>query len=67
MDGDFPPRRGVPLRPLFAQAQEWGKRKAAESPRWQADKWRRVAAVFHMEVVSDPDATMSHADGRDAA
>ncbi|MGI5487124.1 hypothetical protein [Microtetraspora malaysiensis] len=50
-------------------AQEWGRRKAAESPRWSADKWHRVATIFGVELVNEP----AHADspseqgGRDAA
>jgi hypothetical protein len=54
------PRDPVPLAEL---AKEWGKLKASESPKWSADKWRRVATVFGVEVsfeagshpVVDPD------------
>ncbi|GAA1520285.1 hypothetical protein GCM10009677_61920 [Sphaerisporangium rubeum] len=45
-----PPLVPDELVPHLALAQEWGKRKAAESPQWSADKWRRVAVVFGVEV-----------------
>ncbi|WP_160330393.1 hypothetical protein [Sphaerimonospora mesophila] len=50
-------------------AREWGRRKAAESPRWSADKWHRVAAILGAEL-ADESALAESADeesGRDAA
>jgi hypothetical protein len=62
-----PRRREALLNDVIAQAQEWGKRKAAESPRWQPDKWRRVATVFGLEVANDqPGRVTSGETGRAA-
>ncbi|GGO19164.1 hypothetical protein GCM10010116_38550 [Microbispora rosea subsp. aerata] len=50
-------------------AREWGRRKAAESPRWSADKWDRVALILGLALADEPDQadSRSSASGRDAA
>ncbi|MEU7882032.1 hypothetical protein [Microbispora bryophytorum] len=50
-------------------AQEWGRRKAAESPRWSADKWQRVATVLGAVLADEPGRTepADEKSGRDAA
>lgn len=56
----FPTRKGGTTKslPPTAQAQEWGRRQAARSPKWDRDKWRRVATVFGVEISDEiSDAT----------
>jgi hypothetical protein len=31
-------------------AREWGRRRAAESPAWSEEKWRRVGAILGLEL-----------------
>jgi hypothetical protein len=31
------------------EAIAWGKRQAARSPRWDADKWHRIAIILQVE------------------
>ena len=33
-----------------AEARAWGKRKAAERPRWSDEKWRRIGAALGVEI-----------------
>lgn len=40
------------------EAIEWGKRKAAQSPSWTAEKWRTVGIIFGLELAAtDQDET----------
>jgi hypothetical protein len=63
-----PMREGAKLtiRPPVS-AQEWGRRKAAESPQWSSEKWHRVAAIFGAELADDPAGESPQKNGRDAA
>ncbi|GII02300.1 hypothetical protein [Planobispora takensis] len=51
----------------MAQAQEWGRRQAARSPKWTADKWRRVATVLGVEIRRDAPQTASEDTEEDVA
>ncbi|MEU8272899.1 hypothetical protein ACFYOK_18540 [Microbispora bryophytorum] len=68
--GGFPTRERrallVPeeLGPYAALVKEWCKRKVVESPRWSADKWRRIAAIHGIRYA---DETPPAESGRDAA
>ncbi|GAB3899519.1 hypothetical protein GCM10027612_59580 [Microbispora bryophytorum subsp. camponoti] len=58
------------LGPYAALAEEWCKRKLAESPRWSPDKWRRFAAIHGIEFVTDDTRSVPvppAESGRDAA
>ncbi|GAA4203658.1 hypothetical protein GCM10023074_40370 [Microbispora amethystogenes] len=65
-----PARKGAHLTTQTPMsAQEWGRRKAAESPRWSADKWHRVATVLGAVLADEPGRTepADEESGRDAA
>jgi hypothetical protein len=34
-------------------AIEWGRRQAGKSPKWNAEKWQQVAAIFQVVVAAD--------------
>ena len=38
-----------------AEARAWGRKKAAERPRWTADKWHRISAILGVEIIGDLD------------
>ncbi|MCO5996044.1 hypothetical protein [Actinoallomurus rhizosphaericola] len=38
------------------EAQEWGKRQAARSPRWTDQKWERIATILGVAInPADPE------------
>ncbi|MEU8382100.1 hypothetical protein [Streptosporangium sp. NPDC048865] len=41
------------MGPYAALAEEWCKRKIAESPRWSAEKWQRIAAIHSLEYADN--------------
>ncbi|MCO5968527.1 hypothetical protein [Actinoallomurus soli] len=45
------------------EAQEWGKRQAAQSPRWTDQKWERVATILGVAInPTDPEQDSGSAD-----
>lgn len=46
------------MGPFAALAEEWCKRKVAESPKWSHEKWRRIAAIHGIEYASDESAVV---------
>ncbi|MEU8384953.1 hypothetical protein [Streptosporangium sp. NPDC048865] len=43
------------MGPYVALAEEWCERMIADSPRWSADRWRRIAAIHGIEFVEETD------------
>ncbi|MFE3454548.1 hypothetical protein ACFXJ8_37055 [Nonomuraea sp. NPDC059194] len=41
------------MGPYVALAEEWCERMIANSPRWSADRWRRIAAIHGIELVEE--------------
>ncbi|MFD1932065.1 hypothetical protein ACFSKW_11330 [Nonomuraea mangrovi] len=41
------------MGPYVALSKEWCERMIADSPRWSADRWRRIAAIHGIELVEE--------------
>ncbi|GLX99096.1 hypothetical protein Hesp01_70460 [Herbidospora sp. NBRC 101105] len=66
--GGFPTQERRPLLvpeelgPYAALVGEWCKRKVDESPRWSAEKWRRIAAIHGIRYADDSSPSRSRKD-----
>jgi len=49
------------------EAIEWGKRQAAQSPPWSAEKWRSVGIIFGTELEAVESAPQNDEAKREAA
>jgi hypothetical protein len=50
-----------------AEARAWGKKKAAERPRWSDEKWRRIGAALGVEISGETDKPLDADSAKGAA
>ncbi|MEV6866292.1 hypothetical protein AB0M44_35520 [Streptosporangium subroseum] len=50
-----------------AEARAWGKKKAAERPRWSDEKWRRIGAALGVEIVGEAGKPLGADSAEEAA
>ncbi|MFB9678697.1 hypothetical protein [Streptosporangium vulgare] len=52
------------MGPYVALAEEWCERMIADSPRWSADRWRRIAVIHGIEFVEETETARATASRR---
>ncbi len=46
----------MPTEPIESP-EEWGRRQAANAPRWSDEKWRRICGLLRINVDTAAEAT----------